>query len=167
MKQEIAQGEKFYPKLADHHFYDEGKIIDFFDNAEGYIVPTQENVLDIDRYFFEKSQYLYKVVVETIMKYDVVGFDAGAYIFFSKDKIFPKQTSIQRWLDTVQPITKDQLSQFKALPANKNKLVDFSDEWLVQHENVLGFSETEKRISIIRGLVYIGILVKMYMNKFS
>ena len=32
MKQEIAQGEKFYPKLADHHFYDEGKIIDFFDN---------------------------------------------------------------------------------------------------------------------------------------
>ena len=32
MRQEIAQGEKFYPKLADHHFYDEGKIIDFFDD---------------------------------------------------------------------------------------------------------------------------------------
>ena len=130
------------PELSENFDQD---IIDFFDNAEGYIVPTQENVLDIDRYFFEKSQYLYKIVVEAIMKYDVVGFDAGAYIFFSKDKIFPKQTSIQRWLDTVQPITKDQLSQFKALPANKNKLVDFSDKWLVQHENILGFFEIEKK----------------------
>lgn len=104
------------PELSENFDQD---IIDFFDNAEGYIVPTQENVLDIDRYFFEKSQYLHKIVVEAIIKYDVVGFDAGAYIFFSKDNIFPKQTSIQHWLSAVQPITKDQLSQFKALPANK------------------------------------------------
>lgn len=130
------------PELSENFDQD---IIDFFDNAEGYIVPTQENVLDIDRYFFEKSQYLYKIVVEAIIKYDVVGFDAGAYIFFSKDNIFPKQTSIQRWLSTVQPITKDQLSQFKALPANRDKLVQFYHQWLKENENILGFFDKEKK----------------------
>ena len=129
------------PELSENFDQD---IIDFFDNAEGYIVPTQENVLDIDRYFFEKSQYLYKVVVEAIIKYDVVGFDAGAYIFFSKDKIFPKQNSIQRWLSTVQPITKDQLSQFKVLPASQDKLVQFYHQWLKENENILGFWDKEK-----------------------
>ena len=130
------------PELSENFDQD---IIDFFDNAEGYIVPTQENVLDIDRYFFEKSQYLYKIVVEAIIKYDVVGFDAGAYIFFSKDKIFPKQTSIQRWLSTVQPITKDQLSQFKVLPANKKKLADFYRAWLMQYGEKIKFMEKEKK----------------------
>jgi hypothetical protein len=130
------------PELSENFDQD---IIDFFDNAEGYIVPTQENVLDIDRYFFEKSQYLYKIVVEAIIKYDVVGFDAGAYIFFSKDNIFPKQTSIQRWLDTVQPITKDQLSQFKALPANKKKLADFYRAWLMQYREKIKFTEETKK----------------------
>lgn len=32
MKQEISQGEKFYPKLKDHHLYDDGLLITFFDN---------------------------------------------------------------------------------------------------------------------------------------
>ena len=53
------------PELSENFDQD---IIDFFDNAEGYIVPTQENVVDIDRYFFEKIQYLYKIVVEAIIK---------------------------------------------------------------------------------------------------
>ena len=99
------------------------------------------------------------------MKYDVVGFDAGAYIFFSKDKIFPKQNSIQRWLSTVQPITKDQLSQFKVLPASQDKLVQFYHQWLKENENILGFWDKEK-IRIIKGSVCIEILVKIYMKKF-
>ncbi|QNX86329.1 hypothetical protein [Acinetobacter seifertii] len=130
------------PELVENFDQD---IIDFFDNAEGYIVPTQQNVLDIDRYFFEKSPYLYKIVVEAIIKYDVVGFDAGAYIFFSKDNIFPKQTDIRHWLRTIQPITKDQLNQFRILPANQDKLVQFFHQWLNRNEKKLGFSEREKK----------------------
>ncbi|WP_343569339.1 hypothetical protein [Acinetobacter sp.] len=130
------------PELVENFDQD---IIDFFDNAEGYIVPTQQNVLDIDRYFFEKSPYLYKIVVEAIIKYDVVGFDAGAYIFFSKDNIFPEQTDIKHWLHTIQLITKDQLNQFKILPANQDKLVQFFHQWLKRNEKKLGFSEKEKK----------------------
>lgn len=32
MKQEVSEGEKFYPRLDDTHFYDEGLIMEFFDN---------------------------------------------------------------------------------------------------------------------------------------
>ena len=51
------------PELSENFDQD---IIDFFDNAEGYIVPTQENVLDIDRYFFEKVNIYIKLLLKRL-----------------------------------------------------------------------------------------------------
>ncbi len=51
------------PELVENFDQD---IIDFFDNAEGYIVPTQQNVLDIDRYFFEKVLIYIKLLLKQL-----------------------------------------------------------------------------------------------------
>ena len=118
------------PELAEN--FDE-EIIQFFSNVKGFF-NFSTNVFVIE-YLQEKSKYLYKILVETLRKHNLVAFDAKHYVFFSRDVIFPDQKSIEQMLNAVQAVTKEQLLQFKAVPSNSDKLSRFAYQWLESNYN--------------------------------
>lgn len=128
------------PELAEN--FDE-EIIKTFSNVKGYF-DFSKNIFSLDNGLIAGSKYLYKVLIETLRQHDLVAFDGGAYIFFSRDKIFPDQQNIERILDAVKPVTKEQLKQFKAVPQTQEKLSIFADEWLEKNRNTLHFCITKK-----------------------
>ncbi|MEG0343446.1 MAG: hypothetical protein RR633_14785 [Acinetobacter sp.] len=132
------------PELAEN--FDE-EIIQFFTNAKGYF-NFSSNVFVIE-YLQEKSKYLYKILVETLRKHNLVAFDAKHYVFFSRDIIFPDQKNIEQMLDAVQAVTKEQLLQFKAIPPSHDKLAIFYKDWLESNQNVLHFFHTKKIIFLM------------------
>ena len=127
------------PELAEN--FDE-EIIQFFSNVKGYF-NFSSNVFVIE-YLQEKSKYLYKILVETLRKHNLVAFDAKHYVFFSRDVIFPDQKGIEQMLDAVQAVTKEQLLQFKAIPENGDKLTVFAKEWLEINKKTLKFNKSVK-----------------------
>lgn len=114
------------PELAVN--FDE-EIISSFTNVSTYF-DYSENVFCIEQGLLAKSKYLYKVLVETLRQHDLVAFDARSYIFFSREKIFPDQQSIEQMLDAVKSITKEELEQFKVLPDTTEKLLKLTKMWL-------------------------------------
>lgn len=128
------------PELAEN--FDE-EIIQFFSNVKGFF-NFSTNVFVIE-YLQEKSKYLYKILVETLRKHNLVAFDAKHYVFFSRDVIFPDQKSIEQMLNAVQAVTKEQLLQFKAVPSNSDKLSRFAYQWLESNYNKLKFTKIEKK----------------------
>lgn len=127
------------PELAEN--FDE-EIIQFFTKVQGFF-NFSSNVFVIE-HLQEKSKYLYKILVETLRKHKLVAFDAKHYVFFSQDVIFPDQESIEEMLGAVNPITKEQLLQFKAIPENGDKLIVFAKEWLKINKKSLKFNESVK-----------------------
>lgn len=119
------------------------EIIASFTNVKRYF-DAVDNVFKIEQGLLFKSKYLYKVLVETLRQHDLVAFDARSYQFFSKEKIFPEQESIEKMLDAVKPITKKQLEQFQVIPSTREQLISFSDRWLRSNQDVLHFIETKK-----------------------
>ena len=132
------------PELAEN--FDE-EIIQFFSNVKGYF-NFSSNVFVIE-YLQEKSKYLYKILVETLRKHNLVAFDAKHYVFFSRDVIFPDQKGIEQMLDAVQAVTKEQLLQFKAVPTTSEKLSIFAKDWIVNNSEELHFIETKKIIFLM------------------
>lgn len=128
------------PELAAN--FDE-EIISSFTNVSAYF-DYSENVFCIEQGLLAKSKYLYKILVETLRQHDLVAFDARSYIFFSREKIFPDQQSIEKMLDAVKSITKEELEQFKAIPPTKEKLSIFADQWLELNKQTLNFSRQIK-----------------------
>lgn len=128
------------PELVDN--FDE-EIIQFFSNVKGFF-NFSTNVFVIE-YLQEKSKYLYKILVETLRKHNLVAFDAKHYVFFSQDVIFPDQKSLEQMLSSVEAVSKEQLLQFKAIPENGNKLTIFAREWLKLNKNDLNFKEINKK----------------------
>ena len=128
------------PELAEN--FDE-EIIKTFSNVKGYF-GFSKNVFSIENGLLAGSKYLYKVLIETLRQHDLVAFDSGSYIFFSRKKIFPDQQNIERMLDTVKPITKEELEQFKAVPQTQEKLSIFASDWLEKNRNTLNFHKTKK-----------------------
>ncbi|MFH7808982.1 hypothetical protein ACE01U_10045 [Acinetobacter sp. BSP-153] len=128
------------PELAEN--FDE-EIIQFFTNAKGYF-NFSSNVFVIE-YLQEKSKYLYKILVETLRKHNLVAFDAKHYVFFSRDVIFPDQKNIEQMLDAVQAVTKEQLEQFQAIPLNEDKLVAFAKQWLKKNQDTLHFTYQRRK----------------------
>ncbi|RLL47334.1 MULTISPECIES: hypothetical protein [Acinetobacter] len=128
------------PELAEN--FDE-EIIEFFSNVEGFFnFSTDVFVIE---YLQEKSKYLYKILVETLRRHNLVAFDSKHYIFFSKDVIFPDQKSIEKMLDAVQAVTKEQLLQFKVVPSTSEKLSIFADQWLELNQVSLSFIKQRKK----------------------
>lgn len=127
------------PVLAEN--FDE-EIIQFFTKVQGFF-NFSSNVFVIE-HLQEKSKYLYKILVETLRKHKLVAFDAKHYVFFSQDVIFPDQESIEEMLGAVQAVTKEQLLQFKAVPASNDKLIVFSEEWLKANQDTLHFIKIKK-----------------------
>lgn len=127
------------PELAEN--FDE-EVIQFFSNVKGYF-NFSSNVFVIE-YLQEKSKYLYKILVETLRKHDLVAFDAKHYVFFSRDVIFPDQKDIEQMLDAVQAVTKEQLLQFKTIPENHEKLTNFAHNWLQSNKDNLHFYKSKK-----------------------
>ena len=127
-------------ELAEN--FDE-EIIQFFTNAKGYF-NFSSNVFVIE-YLQEKSKYLYKILVETLRKHNLVAFDAKHYVFLSRDVIFPDQKNIEQMLDAVQAVTKEQLLQFKSIPPNGDKLVIFADQWLELNKEKFCFIKQRKK----------------------
>lgn len=128
------------PELAEN--FDE-EIIQFFSNVKGFF-NFSTNVFVIE-YLQEKSKYLYKILVETLRKHNLVAFDAKHYVFFSRDVIFPDQKSIEQMLNAVQAVTKEQLLQFKAIPQTQEKLSIFADQWLDLNKESLNFIKQRKK----------------------
>lgn len=128
------------PELAVN--FDE-EIISLFTNVKAYF-DYSENVFCIEQGLLAKSKYLYKVLVETLRQHDLVAFDARSYIFFSREKIFPDQQSVEQMLDAVKPVTKEELEQFKAIPSTKEKLSIFADHWIELNKAALGFTRKRK-----------------------
>ncbi|MFI8011973.1 hypothetical protein ACIF8R_17645 [Acinetobacter sp. ABJ_C4_1] len=128
------------PELAAN--FDE-EIISSFTNVSTYF-DYSENVFCIEQGLLAKSKYLYKVLVETLRQHDLVAFDARSYIFFSREKIFPDQQSIEQMLDAVKSVTKEELEQFKAIPPTREKLSIFADQWLELNKQTLNFSRQIK-----------------------
>ncbi len=128
------------PELAEN--FDE-EIIQFFTNAKGYF-NFSSNVFVIE-YLQEKSKYLYKILVETLRKHNLVAFDAKHYVFFSRDIIFPDQKNIEQMLDAVPALTREQLLQFKAVPPTREKLSIFAVQWLDLNKNTLNFMRNIKK----------------------
>lgn len=133
------------PELVDN--FDE-EIIQFFSNIKVFF-NFSTNVFVIE-YLQEKSKYLYKILVETLRKHNLVAFDAKHYVFFSQDVIFPDQKSIEQMLSSVEAVSKEQLLQFKAIPENGNKLTIFAREWLKLNKNDLNFKEINKKINLMK-----------------
>ena len=80
------------------------EIIQFFANIEDCF-HSFLNVFVME-YLQEKSKYLYKILVETLRKHNLVAFDAKHYVFFSQDVIFPDQKGIEMKFSTpAVPIT--------------------------------------------------------------
>ena len=127
------------PELAEN--FDE-EIIQFFANIEDCF-HSFLNVFVME-YLQEKSKYLYKILVETLRKHNLVAFDAKHYVFFSQDVIFPDQKGIEQMLNAVQAVTKEQLLQFKAVPTTSEKLSIFAKDWIVNNSEELHFIETKK-----------------------
>ncbi|WP_288421408.1 hypothetical protein [uncultured Acinetobacter sp.] len=119
------------------------EIISSFTNVKAYF-DYSENVFCIEQGLLAKSKYLYKVLVETLRQHDLVAFDARSYIFFSHEKIFPDQQSIEQMLDAVKSVTKEELEQFKAIPPTREKLSIFADQWLELNKQTLNFSRQIK-----------------------
>lgn len=119
------------------------EIISSFTNVKAYF-DYSENVFCIEQGLLAKSKYLYKVLVETLRQHDLVAFDARSYIFFSREKIFPDQQSIEQMLDAVKSVTKDELEQFKAIPPTKEKLTIFGKHWLDINKETFRFSKRIK-----------------------
>lgn len=128
------------PELAAN--FDE-EIIGSFTHVDRYF-DAVDNVFKIEQGLLLKSKYLYKVLVETLRQHGLVAFDARSYHFFSQEKIFPEQESIERMLDAVRPVSKEQLEQFKAVPPTREQLILFSDRWLKNNQDILHFFETKK-----------------------
>lgn len=128
------------PELSEN--FDE-EIIHFFTNVKGYF-NFSSNVFVIE-YLQEKSKYLYKILVKTLRKHNLVAFDAKHYVFFSRDIIFPDQKNIEQMLDAVQVVTKEQLLQFKSIPPNGDKLVIFADQWLELNKEKIFFIKQRKK----------------------
>ena len=128
------------PELAEN--FDE-EIIQFFSNIQGYF-NFSSNVFVIE-YLQEKSKYLYKILVETLRKHNLVAFDAKHYVFFSRDVIFPDQKGIEQMLNTVQAVTKEQLLQFKTVPTTSEKLSIFAYQWLDSNQESLNFIKQRKK----------------------
>jgi len=120
------------------------EIISSFTNVKAYF-DYSENVFCIEQGLLAKSKYLYKVLVETLRQHDLVAFDARSYIFFSREKIFPDQQSVEQMLDAVKPVTKEELEQFKAIPSSEDKLVVFAKQWLKKNMGVLNFIDQRKK----------------------
>lgn len=133
------------PELAAN--FDE-EIIGSFTHVTRYF-DAVDNVFKIEQGLLLKSKYLYKVLVETLRQHGLVAFDARSYHFFSQEKIFPEQESIERMLDVVRPVTKEQLEQFQAIPPNGDKLVVFAKQWLELNKVFLGFIQQRKKINLI------------------
>lgn len=133
------------PELAEN--FDE-EIIQFFSNVKGFF-NFSTNVFVIE-YIQEKSKYLYKILVDTLRKHNLVAFDAKYYVFFSRDRIFPDQENIEQMLDAVRAVTKEQLLQFKAIPENGNKLTIFAKEWLDLNKEKLKIKEVYKKINLMK-----------------
>ncbi len=129
------------PELTEN--FDE-EIIKTFSNVKGYF-NFSKNIFSIDNGLLAGSKYLYKVLIETLRQHDLVAFDSGSYIFFSRNKIFPDQQNIERMLDAVKPITKEELEQFKAVPQTQEKLSIFADEWLEKNRATLHFYKAQKK----------------------
>jgi hypothetical protein len=128
------------PELVEN--FDE-EIIQFFTSVKGFF-NFSTNVFVIE-YLQEKSKYLYKILVETLRKHNLVAFDAKYYVFFSRDVIFPDQKSIEQMLDAVQTVTKEKLLKFESVPANNDKLIVFAKEWIENHRNDVHFFHTKKK----------------------
>lgn len=129
------------PELAAN--FDE-EIIGSFTHVNRYF-DAVDNVFKIEQGLLLKSKYLYKVLVETLRQHGLVAFDARSYHFFSQEKIFPEQESIERMLDVVRPVTKEQLEQFKAVPPTREQLILFSDRWLDMNKETLEFTRGIKK----------------------
>lgn len=129
------------PELAAN--FDE-EIIGSFTNVKRYFSDS-DNIFRIEQGLLHKSKYLYKVLVEKLRQHDLVAFDARSYIFFSRDIIFPDQQSIERMLDAVKPVTKEQLEQFQAIPENGDKLFVFAKQWLDLNKETLNFTRKIKK----------------------
>ena len=128
------------PELAEN--FDE-EIIQFFSNVKGFF-NFSTNVFVIE-YIQEKSKYLYKILVDTLRKYNLVAFDAKHYVFFSRDVIFPDQKSIEQMLSSVEAVSREQLLQFKAIPQTQEKLSIFADQWLDLNKESLNFIKQRKK----------------------
>ncbi|MGK8801402.1 hypothetical protein [Acinetobacter seifertii] len=126
------------------------EIISSFTNVKAYF-DYSENVFCIEQGLLAKSKYLYKVLVETLRQHDLVAFDARSYIFFSREKIFPDQQSIEQMLDAVKPVTKEELEQFKALPDTTEKLLKLTKMWLQTNHRHSKFILTFKKNQYIQG----------------
>ncbi|MDO3666765.1 hypothetical protein [Acinetobacter higginsii] len=129
------------PELAAN--FDE-EIIGSFTHVNRYF-DAVDNVFKIEQGLLLKSKYLYKVLVETLRQHGLVAFDARSYHFFSKEKIFPEQESMERMLDAVKPVTKEKLEQFEAIPSNEDKLVVFAKQWLKNNIETLYFIDQRKK----------------------
>jgi hypothetical protein len=119
------------------------EIISSFTNVKAYF-DYSENVFCIEQGLLAKSKYLYKILVETLRQHDLVAFDARSYTFFSREKIFPDQQSIEKMLDAVKSVTKEELEQFKAIPPTREKLSIFADQWLELNKQTLDFTNRVK-----------------------
>ncbi|NNP76394.1 hypothetical protein A7P54_08170 [Acinetobacter sp. Ac_3412] len=120
------------------------EIIASFTNVKRYF-DAVDNVFKIEQGLLFKSKYLYKVLVETLRQHGLVAFDARSYHFFSKEKIFPEQESMERMLDAVKPLTKEQLEQFKAIPPSSEMLSIFAKQWLDLNKESLNFTRKTKK----------------------
>ena len=156
------------PELSDN--FNE-KIIEFWGNAQ-HLSNYTYNVLSVDADMIDDSRYLYKILVETLRKYDLVAYDARHLIFFSHDHIFPNQQQIEHMLQDIKPITYAQLEQFKVLPLNADQLYEVVNKWLCKNALPIPFVK-EDRFKIIRRLSLnieeeIGVLVGRFeINTFS
>ncbi len=128
------------PELSDN-FND--KIIEFWGNAQ-HLSNYTYNVLVVDADMMDDSRYLYKILVETLRKYDLVAYDARHLIFFSHDHIFPNQQQIEHMLRDIKPITYAQLEQFKVLPLNKQQLSSLVRKWLSESALPIPFAKREE-----------------------
>ncbi|WP_252509308.1 hypothetical protein [Acinetobacter colistiniresistens] len=133
------------PELAAN--FDE-EIIGSFTHVNRYF-DVVDNVFKIEQGLLLKSKYLYKVLVETLRQHGLVAFDARSYHFFSQEKIFPEQESIERMLQAVKPVTKEQLEKFQAVPPTKEKLSIFAKQWLKLNQEYLNYMWQIKKISLI------------------
>ncbi|WP_416702810.1 hypothetical protein [Acinetobacter junii] len=99
----------------------------------------------------DDSRYLYKILVETLRKHDLVAYDARHLVFFSHDHIFPNQQQIEHMLQDIKPITYAQLEQFKVLPLNADQLYEVVSKWLCKNALPIPFVK-EDRFKRIRRL---------------
>lgn len=156
------------PELSDN--FNE-KIIEFWGNAQ-HLSNYTYNILVVDADMMDDSRYLYKILIETLRKHDLVAYEARHLVFFSHDHIFPNQQQIEHMLQDIKPITYAQLEQFKVLPLNADQLYEVVNKWLCKNALPIPFVK-EDRFKIIRRLSLnieeeIGVLVGRFeINTFS